>query len=61
MLGLAAHIIDTKTAREPAKVINLMDAPRRSVEAERKKKQPAASIHQADRSSAVQLIRAESG
>jgi hypothetical protein len=40
-----------------------MDAPRRSVEAERTsgKKQPAASTHQADRSSAVQLIRAESG
>jgi non-homologous end joining protein Ku len=62
MLDLAAHIVDTKTARA-AKVINLMDAPRRSVEAERTngKKQPAASIHQADRSSAVQLIRAESG
>jgi len=40
--------IEAPSEREPAKVINLMDALRRSVEVERAdgKKEPAASIHQ---------------
>src|SRR5215467_12365345 len=41
--------IEVPTERAPAKVVNLMDALRRSVEAERSggaKKEPAASVHE---------------
>ena len=62
MLDLAAHIVDTKTARaDQSHQTHGCAPPQRRGRTYQRKEQPAASTHQADRSSAVQFIRAESG